>query len=78
MQFLVSEEIRLSASGCTKGQTCLSGGSDGLCQVVFCVNCKLLGILCREETFCTYKHVMEDRTCCTCPVRLEIYTKYKL
>jgi len=78
MQKFVNEHVKTAASRCCKEYSCLSENPGSLCRVIFCVNSKILGVLCTEEDFCTYKHTMEDRTCCTCPVRLEIYEKYKL
>jgi hypothetical protein len=78
MEIMISEQIKSSASKCTKGQSCVTDNPTNLCQVIFCVNCTILGVRCVEDDFCTYKHTMEDRTCCTCPVRIEIYRKYNI
>ena len=78
MQIQISEQAKSFAVKCSKGYSCLSENPTKLCRVVFCVNCKILGVLCIEEDFCTFKHTMGDRTYCTCPVRFEIYQKYNL
>ncbi len=77
-EILISEEVKSEASTCTRGQKCLTGDFDGLCTVVFCVNSKILGVHSPGECYCQFKHTMEDRTCCTCPVRNEIYKKYNV
>ena len=75
-EFYISDQIKSSASKCCKSHSCLCDDTEDMCKVVFAVNCKILGVHCSEENFCTYKHTMEDRTCCTCPVRIELYHKY--
>jgi len=78
--YLISDEVKAATTNCQKSFSCLSAirKASGMCKVVFCVNCKMLGILCESEKECTYKYDSEDRTYCICPTRKEIYMKYKV
>jgi hypothetical protein len=78
MQIQVSEESIAGASKCCKEKSCLSQTADSLCNVVFCVNGRILGVLGHDDGFCSFKHTLEDRTCCSCPVRIELYAKYNI
>jgi len=74
----ISKEIQACAAFCEKGHACVLKQEKPLCKVVFCVNCKILGILCQEESPCNYKHTEDERTYCLCPARLEIFRKYNI
>ena len=76
MKRIISDEAIAASGSCCLAKACLGEDPPSLCKVVFCVDSKLLGVACGESDPCRYQHVMEDRTLCTCPVRMEIYEKY--
>jgi len=76
--FIVSEAVKTATKNCSKDFSCLVGNETCMGKVVFCLNCKLHGILCGSEECCSYRYNADERIYCTCPTRKEIYTKYKI
>lgn len=77
-KFIISKDLMDAAKNCCKEFSCLTKNQSTLCKVVFCVNCKLHSVLCESEEFCSFRYTAEERTYCTCPIRKEIYSKYKV
>jgi hypothetical protein len=77
-KFIISKDIKEATKNCSKDFSCLRKNETTLCKVVFCVNCKLHGVLCESDEPCNYRYNAEERTFCTCPVRKEIYSKYNV
>ncbi|MHC4768852.1 MAG: hypothetical protein ACYTEI_09100 [Planctomycetota bacterium] len=74
----VSNEVRQACRECPRGFSCLDEGSGHLCQVSCCVDGTLHFIICEHDGPCPYKHPLWDRFVCDCPVRREIYHKYRV
>ena len=74
----VNEEIKCSATACINKHECLIWPKDKFCTVTSTVNDNKLFVYCKHEKECPYKHLIENRILCTCPVRLEIYQKYNV
>lgn len=77
-KFIIGDQIVKATKNCEKNFSCLKLDDAGMGKVVFCLNCKLHGINCKNETSCAYKLSADERTFCTCPTRKEIYFKYKV
>jgi hypothetical protein len=77
-KFIIEDQIVKATKKCEKNFSCLKLDESAMCKVVFCINCKLHGIECKNDTFCAYKLTAEERNFCTCPTRKEIYFKYKV
>ncbi len=77
-KFIISKAAKDATKDCSHDFSCLS--NEGVCmgKVVFCVNCKIHGILCSNDDACSYRYEAEERTFCICPIRKEIYSKYKV
>jgi len=75
---LINEDIKRSAKLCQKNHICLSKQCENLCKVIAVINNNKMYVDCDNQNGCLYKHHMDDRTLCTCPVRLEIFNKYKI
>jgi hypothetical protein len=74
----VSNEVRQACKECPRGQACLDDDTGYLCPVSCCVDGALYFITCKHEGPCPYKHALWERLVCDCPIRREIYHKYKV
>jgi len=77
MKLIVTDEIRQSADLCKKSFDCLYKQED-LCKVTSTMNENVMFVHCLSGRNCAYKHYLEERVICTCPVRLELFKKYKI
>lgn len=66
------------ATSCNKRLVCLEKDSADLCKVVDCVNGDVHFIACSSNTECAYRLSFGDAVACTCPVRMELYNRYKI
>ena len=73
----ISQEIIHSAHRCLKSKSCITSEDYVLCKVEYCVKGEVHFILCKENTECNYKQIFGNQYFCTCPIRKEIYNKYK-
>lgn len=78
MNIRISDEIKSSATSCTKDFSCLSPEKKDLCKVKKCVDEKVHFIECNEHEYCTYKISFGTEFFCSCPVRKEIYNKHRI
>ncbi len=78
MEFHVSNEIKKSAINCRKKFICLSRNEANICKVISSVNNDVIFVYCQNNCVCVYQHNFNNRIICTCPVRLEIYSKYDI
>lgn len=78
MVLVVREEVRLSATDCRKGLSCLAGDGSDLCPVTDCVAGTVHFIRCRSEGYCSYQQAFGDAPLCSCPVRKELYRTYRV
>jgi hypothetical protein len=78
MDIHVSDNARRAATNCKKEFTCLEREKNNLCTVESCIDGKLLFIKCLNKRYCSYQLLYGYRFLCRCPVRKEIFNKYKI
>jgi hypothetical protein len=79
MTYEIDKKIIEQASDCTFGHRCLDELSCSFqcCKVTLCDKGEL-EIVCKDWTKrCGFRKVPDNSFVCTCPVRKEIYKKYK-
>ena len=74
----IDESIIKTAVECEKDCVCLSSTSHNLCAVTHSVHDKIVFIECMNNEQCIYRNSFGFNSyICHCPVRNEIYRKYK-
>lgn len=74
----IDEEIKQSAIKCKKDFRCLTDNNYELCKIIESVRDNVLFIECLELKHCSYKTSFGYSSyICNCPVRKEIYRRYK-
>ncbi|PLX74024.1 MAG: hypothetical protein C0615_10060 [Desulfuromonas sp.] len=74
----VSDVTINATTKCAKEHACLSGGGVGLCSVEYCINQGLTFVECVDEKECPYCTPFGSSNICLCPVRNELFNKYKI
>lgn len=75
----IDEDVQKSATKCEKEFRCLKDNTYELCKVTESVRDKVIFVECLEEVYCNYKMGYGQHfNICNCPVRKEIYKKYKI
>lgn len=74
----IDKQIINEASKCNKDCVCISSQSSPYCSIKDCVVGEIHFINCLEANFCPYKIPFGEGIVCSCPVRKEIYNKYKV
>ena len=72
MELFVNDKIKCSAKVCHNDYVCLTKQKENICKVISTLNNNVIYINCLSKKDCPYKHKMEERMFCTCPVRIEI------
>ena len=75
---IVSDDVKDMVAECEKDFYCLTGELDHLCEVTGCVFESILYIKCLAGKYCNHKYSIGEDTFCSCPVRKEIYNKYRI
>lgn len=78
MQFEISEKCVAAAHECKKGHSCLRSHAKDLCPVERCVDGKVHFIHCRHPDTCGFQQRFGDSVFCACPVRKELFNKYRV
>ena len=78
MMFPVSSEAKQATTDCEKGVSCLEGKRKDLCEVESCIGQKVHFIKRLNEGNCSYQHSFGEQNFCSCPIRKEIFNKYKI
>jgi hypothetical protein len=78
MEIELPDDITRKASKCEKNFRCLSGESDKLCRVLCFIKEDIYFVKCMDDPDCLYMESFEKTRLCNCPVRKEIYKKYKV
>ena len=78
INLFVSGPCISAAVDCPKDCSCLNGGDKDLCRVISTINDEILYVVCLNGESCPYKGRDRERAYCSCPVRKEIYNKYKI
>ena len=74
----ISEEILEKTDRCRKNLICLSGDGTGLCKVELCIEDRIHFIKCMDRKPCDYKIPFGYSFVCICPVRKELFNRYKI
>jgi len=78
MDIKVSDRVREAAEKCKKGFACLKKGKDDICAVADCVNDQILFVKCLNDKYCSYQQPFGNEFICNCPVRKELFDKYRI
>lgn len=78
MKIEIPLDIIQKASRCTKNLRCLSGNEADICKVVFYMKDDMNFVKCHGEMDCQYLELHNKTAICNCPVREEIYLRYKI
>ncbi|HEY9205303.1 MAG TPA: hypothetical protein VIO58_05230 [Candidatus Methanoperedens sp.] len=78
MELAVSEDIIKKTTRCKKGFSCLSGERKDICRVELCIDDKIHFLKCSYDNFCGYQVPFGYSSVCTCPVRKELFNRYKI
>jgi len=73
----ISDQVQQSATDCTKGLSCLNNEKNDICKIDSCVNDNVHFVKDDNDRYCNYKKNFGSAFYCNCPVRKEIYNKYK-
>ena len=73
----ISDDIIKKADRCKKNLICLSGESD-LCKVEYYVDDKIHFVKCVNIKPCSYRIPFGYSCVCICPVRKEIFNRYRI
>ena len=75
----IDENIKKQTIKCEKDFACLSSKTHKLCEVTHLVHEKIVFIECQDNKQCSYKSFFGFNSyICNCPIRREIYRKYKI
>jgi hypothetical protein len=78
MKIEIDESIKALAKDCKTDFLCLISEDHTICKVKNCVEGKVHFIECKEHMDCSYKKSFGYGCYCNCPVRKEIFNKYKI
>ena len=73
----IDEETIKNTTECEENFSCLKSDDHKLCEIEFTVSNRVHFIKCNSELPCKYQHPFGDVFFCSCPVRKEIFNKYK-
>jgi len=74
----VSKKARQAASNCYKDLACLTDGEAQVCKVKACLGSGVLFVHRRPAVDCPFKVTFGSGQLCECPVRKEIFERYKM
>jgi len=78
MKIEIDKETLKQTTHCDSNFKCLKNDVAELCKIESCFNGELHFIKCKDELVCNYKMPFGGSYVCSCPVRREIYNKYRL
>lgn len=78
MKTEISEEVLKKTTCCRKNNSCLKGELKHCCKIISCINNEVHFVEPADEKYCEYQKMFGYSCYCNCPVRKEIYRKYKL
>lgn len=78
MTFHINDETKLAAHRCNFKYSCLLNSNWKPCKVIGVFDNEEYFVFCENEVKCNFQSDYEERVLCTCPVRKEIYDKYKV
>jgi len=74
----ISDKSRRATTECTKGLSCLTGELKDLCPVESCVNGVLYFVKHQQQDACSQRRPFGTGYYCVCPVRKELFDRYKV
>jgi len=74
----ISDDILKKATRCKKNISCLRDENAEICKVELCIENKIHFIKCINSKPCSYKIPFGYSFVCICPVRKELYNRYKI
>jgi hypothetical protein len=74
----ISEDILKKTVGCKKEFACLSGDQKNLCEIEECLPDTIYFVKCLKDETCSYAIPYGPTYFCMCPVRREIYSRYRV
>ena len=75
----INEDIKKSTTKCEKRFSCLSGKNHKLCNAIGGVGSKIVCIDCFGGKHCKYREPYGFSSyLCSCPIRKELFRKYKI
>ena len=77
MNIKVDENIIRETTKCRKKHACLSGETP-FCTVELCIDNEIYFIKCESNELCSYRVPYGYSYVCICPVRKELYNRYKI
>ncbi len=78
MKVEVSGNVLNETTKCRKNFSCLTEEHGNICKVLCCMKGDIYFVKCLGEKDCPYLEASEKTERCTCPVRKEIYQRYKI
>lgn len=76
--YKVGEEILNKSTECSNGFACLSNPRDRLCKVEYVIEDRLFFVIKKKREHCRYFLPYGAYGCCGCPVRKELYKRYRV
>ncbi|REE83269.1 hypothetical protein BX611_0556 [Lutibacter oceani] len=73
----IDKELIEKTTKCKKSFGCLNNDQHILCKVEHCVSNKVHFVKC-SDNFCPYRMSFGYSDVCNCPMRKEIFNKYKI
>jgi hypothetical protein len=80
-EYQVSDDILKKTTKCHNGFSCLSGGPHPVCKVEEPIGTLAVLTNCEGKVSCEYcipYGIANSSSFCTCPVRNEVYRRYKI
>ncbi len=77
MKYEISQEIFRQTLECDRDIECLVPGNQPSCSIKDCVNQKV-HFIAKHNRHCPYHLHFGNEIICTCPVRKELYNRYKV
>ena len=79
MNIKISEDIVNNTTECTKDFSCLNPDAQrDICKILACLKNNLYFIKCLNEDYCSYRMSFGADFLCMCPVRKDIYNRYRI
>ncbi len=74
----IDENIIKKATNCSKEHKCLKEKDFIYCKAERCICDSVLFLVCKEQIGCNYQIAYGNCQVCRCPIRIEIFNKYKI
>ena len=78
IEFQINDNVLRDTTKCRKDFSCLSGEKECLCELKYCSYDQSYYINPNTEKFCNYMICYGSTILCSCPVRREIFDRYKI